>query len=99
MSDDYGESEFWRDYKAAVREHRHKMLGAANTEGWTAHTTWHFSRTFAGHIFDWWPSGGKARYRGRMTYGHSRVNSKIKQLKEQEAMVDGGTLSRWGEEA
>jgi hypothetical protein len=74
--------------KAATKEHRAKMLEKANTEGWTRHTDYHFSHLFAGERMEWWPSGGKAKYKGRMIYGHAKVNSLIARLKDQKEEVD-----------
>lgn len=69
----------------AMREqtklHRAEMLAKADTEGWTQHTEWHYSRTFAGKRMDWWPSGGKAMVAGKMIYGHRKVNAMIAKLK------------------
>ena len=66
--------------RAATKEHRARKLAEANTEGWTQHTPWHFSRTFNGERVDWWPSGGKAQHKGRMIYGHRKVNALIARL-------------------
>lgn len=73
--------EIFHAMREGKRQHRAEMLAAADTEGWTRHTEWHFSRTFAGKRMDWWPSGGKARYDGKMVYGHARVNALIDKLK------------------
>lgn len=67
--------------KAATKQHRRDMLAKADTTGWTKHTDYHFSRTFAGKQVDWWPSGGKAMYAGQMLYGHRRVADLIARLK------------------
>jgi hypothetical protein len=75
--------EVFNSMKQATKEHRAKMLDVADTEGWTKHTEYHFSRIFSGERIDWWPSGGKAKYRGKMVYGHRKVNSLIVKLKEQ----------------
>lgn len=84
MSDsDLGE--MFAAQREATRQHRAEMLAKADTEGWHQHTEWHYSRTFAGKRMDWWPSGGKARFDGKMIYGHRRVNALIAKLKEHEA--------------
>lgn len=77
-------TEMWRDFRKDVQRHRAKMLKQADTTGWTKHTDYHYSRMFAGKRFDWWPSGGKGMYEGRMIYGHKKVNSKIAALMAQE---------------
>ena len=77
--------DMFREMREKTKEHRAKMLDQADTRGWTKHTEYHFSKTFNGERFDWWPSGGKARYMGRMIYGHRNVYSKIKKLTDQES--------------
>lgn len=72
--------ELFNAQREATRQHRAEMLAKADTTGWTRHTQWHFSRTFAGERVDWWPSGGKARYKGKMVYGHRRVAELIERL-------------------
>ena len=67
--------------KAQTKQHRADMLAKAETTGWTQHTEYHFSRTFGGDRMEWWPSGGKAKWRGKMIYGHRRVNDLIAKLK------------------
>ena len=76
--------DLWREVREDTKKHRAKMLQQADTEGWTQHSPYHFSRIFGGERIDWWPSGGKAKYRGRMVYTHRKVNRLIAQLKEQE---------------
>lgn len=75
--------EVFNAMKQRTKEHRAKMLEQADTEGWTAHTEYHFSQVFNGKRMDWWPSGGKAMYDGKMIYGHAKVNALIKKLKGQ----------------
>jgi hypothetical protein len=87
--------ELFNAQKAATREHRATMLAKANTDGWTQHTPYHYSRLYgpvrAAERVDWWPSGGKAMFRGKMVYGHRRVADLITKLfgqsstKEQQA--------------
>ena len=74
----------FREMRESTKAHRAKMLELANTEGWTKHTPYHYSRTFDGKRFDWWPSGGKGMYEGRMIYGHRKVNALIKKLTDGE---------------
>jgi len=72
--------ELFNAQRAATKAHRAKMLAKANTEGWTKHASWHYSREFNGKRMDWWPSGGKAQYAGKMVYGHRQVNALISKL-------------------
>jgi len=73
--------EVFNAMREQTKKHRAKMLESADTEGWTAHTEYHFSRMFNGKRMDWWPSGGKAKYDGKMVYGHKKVNELISRLK------------------
>lgn len=70
----------WREEK---RRHRAEMLAKADTEGWTRHTEWHYSRVFNGKRVDWWPSRGKAMVAGKMVYGHRKVAEVVKRLREE----------------
>lgn len=79
----------WRENRERVKAHRSDMLSKADTAGWTKHTDYHYSRMFAGKRFDWWPSGGKGMYEGRMIYGHRKVNSKIAKLSERDRSEGG----------
>ena len=78
----------WRENRERVKAHRAEMLSKADTEGWTKHSNYHYSRMFAGKRFDWWPSGGKGMYDGRMIYGHREVNSRVAKLIAQETSHD-----------
>lgn len=73
--------EIFNAQRERTKIHRAEMLANADTSGWTKHTEFHFSRVFDGKRIEWWPSGGKAKYDGRMIYGHKRVNSLILKLK------------------
>lgn len=73
--------EMFNAMKRHVKEHKAKMLAQADTAGWTQHTEYHFSRVFGSDRMDWWPSGGKARYKGKMVYGHEKVSALIAKLK------------------
>jgi hypothetical protein len=70
--------------KRKVKEHRAKMLAVADTTGWTQHTEYHFSRIYNGERIEWWPSGGKAKYKGKMIYGHRKVNALIVRLNKEQ---------------
>lgn len=56
-----------------IKAHRAEMLAKADTTGWTEHTPYHFSRTINGERIEWWPSGGKVKYQGKMVYGHKKI--------------------------
>lgn len=70
-------AETFNAMRDATKQHRAAMLAKADTTGWTKHTEWHFSRVFNGKRMDWWPSGGKAMFDGRMVYGHRKVKALI----------------------
>ena len=77
-------AEDFRIMRERVKEHREKMLAKADTTGWTEHTPYHFSRaTLSGERVDWWPSGGKAKYQGKMVYGHRKVQRLFARLFEE----------------
>ena len=77
-------AEIFNAMKAHKKQHRAEMLAKADTSLWTQHTPYHFSRVFGpvhgGERVEWWPSGGKARYRDRMIYGHRKVAALIAKL-------------------
>lgn len=77
MGDDF------RAMREETRKHRRAMLKKANTEGWTQHTEWHFSRVINGERVEWWPSGGKAKIKGRIIYGHQKVNAMLAKMLNQ----------------
>ena len=78
MSDDLGD--FYRAMREDKKRHHAKMLAAANTDGWTRHTEYHYSRIFNGKRVDWWPGSGKAMIDGKMVYGHRKVKTMIQRL-------------------
>jgi hypothetical protein len=63
MADDF------RFLRARNRERKAKNLAAANPEGWTQHTEYHWSRDLAGSRLDYWPSRNKFQYQGRVMTG------------------------------
>ena len=81
-----GMGDLFNSMKQANKEHRAKMLEKAVTTGWTKHTDYHFSRYFGGCRVDWWPSGGKAKYKERMVYGHRKVATLVARLTKEEAL-------------
>jgi hypothetical protein len=77
--------ELFRTQAEATKRHRAEMLAKADTSGWTRHTDFHFSRYYGRDRIEWWPSGGKAKFKGRMVYGHRKVNELIARLNSQVA--------------
>ena len=63
--------------KESTKQHRKDMLAKADPAGWTQHTEWHWSRMVGSKRLNWWPSGGKAQFDGRMVYGHRKVAALI----------------------
>lgn len=59
----------FRALDAYHKERKRKNLEAANPEGWTIHTQYHWSRTLAGKRLDYWPSRNKFQYAGRVMTG------------------------------
>lgn len=55
--------------KEAARQRGIRNLAAANPEGWTQHTEYHWSRSFNGKRLDYWPSRNKFQYGGRVMTG------------------------------
>ena len=61
------------DFKALKRvnqERKQRNLAGANSEGWTKHTAYHWSRTLNGDRLDYWPSRNKFQYQGRVMCGN-----------------------------
>ena len=73
----------FRAVREETRKHHRAMLAQANTEGWTQHTEWHFSRVINEVRVEWWPGSGKARINGRMVYGHKKVNAMLAKMLKQ----------------
>ena len=48
---------------------RQENLARANSEGWTKHTPYHWSRKLNGKRLDYWPSRNKFQYDGRVMQG------------------------------
>lgn len=61
--------EIFRDWNAHKKERKKERLAAANPEGWTIHTEYHWSRDLNGSRLDYWPSTGKFRYKGKTMFG------------------------------
>lgn len=51
------------------RERKDRNLKAANPEGWTKHTMYHWSRDLNGKRLDYWPSRNKFQYQKRVMCG------------------------------
>ena len=56
-----------------MREHKKRRharnLEAADSSGWTKHTTWHWSRRLDDAKIDYWPTKNKWRYKGKTHHG------------------------------
>ena len=61
--------EIFNAWKEQDKERKQKNLENANDEGWTKHTTYHWSRTLNGKRLDYWPSRNKFQYEGRVMCG------------------------------
>lgn len=72
--------EVFNAMKERTKAHRADMLSKADTKDWSMHTDYHYSRYFNGERMEWWPSGGKAKFKGKMIYGHVKVNKLIASL-------------------
>ena len=70
-------AEYYREHRIAIQERKQERLASADTEGWTKHTEYHYSRAFKTGRVDWWPSTAKAKYNGRMYYGNRKVGGLI----------------------
>lgn len=66
--------------KQKQKERKQQALAAADTEGWTEHSPYHFSKTFKEGRVNWWPSTHKAQFKGEMYYGKNTVDRLLKQL-------------------
>lgn len=62
-------AEVFNAMRDADKERRHKNLAKADPEGWTQHTSYHWSRTLNGKRLDYWPSRNKWQYEGRVMCG------------------------------
>jgi hypothetical protein len=67
MSDDA--VEIYRAMDRHNKERRERNLAAADPDGWTQHTPYHWSRTLCGDRLDYWPSTNRFRWRGRTHVG------------------------------
>lgn len=61
--------EIFRDMREADKERKKRNLAAANPEGWTIHTDFHWSRDLNGKRLDYWPSRNKFQYNGKVMCG------------------------------
>jgi hypothetical protein len=61
--------DIFRERKEADKARKKRNLAAANPDGWTKHTEYHWSRTLAGARLDYWPSRNKFQYKGRVMTG------------------------------
>lgn len=63
-------AEVFRVHNALKKERCEKNLAKANTDGFTKHTPWHFSRALLGDRLDYWPSKSKWMWRGKVMTGN-----------------------------
>lgn len=61
---------------------RREILASANSEGWNKHTEWHWSKSLCGLKFDYWPSGKKAMFNGKVYKNVENVSHLEEALKE-----------------
>ena len=62
--------EVFRAMKHRDRERRQANLEAANPEGWTQHTQWHWSRVLSnGEKVQYWPTKNKFHYKNKTHCG------------------------------
>jgi len=61
--------DFYREMRKGRQRLRQEALEKADTTGWTECTPYHFQRMHQGHQINWWPSGDKWQWRGRMYHG------------------------------
>lgn len=80
-------SDMGDDFRA-MREHRKERRAQSLSRAekrdwpvqWTVHTEYHWSCTLAGKRLDYWPSGGKFQYEGRVHIGgiHGFIKKRLK---------------------
>jgi hypothetical protein len=63
LSDDFSE------HKELDKLRKQRNLEAANPEGWTVHTEYHWSRTLLDKRLDYWPSRNKFMFEGKVRCG------------------------------
>ena len=79
MSHDSEIAQTFRAMKEARKEKKAARLDAANPDGWTQHTPYHWSRIIDGEKLNYWPSTGLCMYKNKRT----NINSKrVKALLE-----------------
>ena len=69
MSDSSDMAEVFNIMREKDKERRERNLSKANPEGWTIHTTYHWSRMLNGKKLQYWPSRNKFMYDGRVMCG------------------------------
>lgn len=78
--------EIFRAMKEHNKERREARLAAANPEGWTQHTPYHWSRTIGGKRINYWPSNGL------VMIGQKRHNINSKHIRALLASQEQGQL-------
>jgi hypothetical protein len=75
----------WNDHKKEVKARNLENAFAGGTDGWTLHSSVHWSRVLLGDRLDFWPSTKKFRWRNRTRIGdHQEVENFIRN-REREA--------------
>lgn len=62
--------EYGQAMKAHNKERRTRNLEAADPEGWTQRTEYHWQRDLMGDTVDYWPSRNKWRWRNKTRCGN-----------------------------
>ena len=62
-------SDAFKAMNEGSKARRKKNLARANSDGWTKHTSYHWSRKLNGKRLDYWPSRNKFQYDGRVMQG------------------------------
>jgi len=61
--------DMYREMRKGRQRLRQEALDKADTTGFVQLTPWHFQRMHDGDVINWWPSGDKWQWRGRIYYG------------------------------
>ncbi len=62
-------TDYFRQFDQEVKDRRQKNLEEFDPEGWTQHTEYHYSTVLLGDRLDYWPSGHKFQWRGKIRIG------------------------------
>lgn len=61
--------EVYKIIREEDKERKARNLAAADPEGWDKRSEFHWQRTLAGEVIDYWPSRNKWRYQGKTRVG------------------------------